>query len=479
MVCPTIQLRNDASGQVGTEMRTALAIAVILCMFAFAADGLSAYLTGDDLMNTYSYWTRPTIQLIKEGVIFYPAEVFRPLGALYYCPLFKLFGLNPLPYRIVGMALLLANLGLLYLFCLRLSRSREVAALACLLGAYHAHLGDLYYNSGTIYDLLCFTCLYIALLYYMKIRDEGSYPGLWQTIALLALYIAALDAKEMAVALPVIVVIYELVFHPPKPSLRWPLREGRFVLLSIPVTIAYILNKVTGPNRIVTNESYRPVFTVDSFTLGWKHYLYDLFYTTVTFTGATIVMLAAAMLIVAWISRRRELVFACLAIVAGALPIIFIPPRGLYGIYLTLPAWYLFASVCLVILRDRLIPDTIPAPAQQIALFVAVALLLLPLHRHEKLITRMEPTKDPVRSVDRQLTAKYPSMPKEARILFLSDPFETYDYTLTFLFRLHYRDKEIQVDRVKVMGAEPNPEGRKSYHHIFRLTGGEVSEVDP
>ena len=43
---------------------------------------------------------------------------------------------------------LLANLGLLYLFCLRLSRSIEVAALACLLGAYQAHLGDLYYNTA-------------------------------------------------------------------------------------------------------------------------------------------------------------------------------------------------------------------------------------------------------------------------------------------------------------------------------------------
>src|SRR5260370_19419853 len=146
--------------------------------------------------------------------------------------------------------------------------------------------------------------------------------------------------------------------------------------------------------------------------------------------------LGAALLIGAWLSRRRELIFACLAMGIGALPIIFIPPRGLYGIYLTLPAWYLFASFCLVMLRDRLIPDTIPARAQQIALFVAVALLLLPLHRREKLITRLEPaTKDPVRSVDRRLTAKYPSMPKEARILFLSDPLETYDYTLTFLFR--------------------------------------------
>src|SRR5260370_17477884 len=121
------------------------------------------------------------------------------------------------------MALLLANLGLLYLFCLRLSRSREVAALACLLGAYHAHLGDLYYNSGTIYDLLCFTCLYIALLYYMKIRDEGSYPGLWQTIALLALYIAALDAKEMAVSLPPTLALFYLSFHLPPPHPPPPL----------------------------------------------------------------------------------------------------------------------------------------------------------------------------------------------------------------------------------------------------------------
>jgi len=314
----------------------------------------------------------------------------------------------------------------------------------------------------------------------MKIRDQGSYPGLRQTIALLALYIASLDAKEMAVALPVIVAIYELVFRAPKPSLGWPLREGRFLALSIPVTIAYIVNKVAGPNRIVTNESYYPTFTVDAFMRGWKHYLYDLFYTTVTFTDANILALGAALLIVACVSRRRELIFAWLAIVIGALPIIFIPPRGLYGIYMTLPAWYLFASVCLVMLRDRLIPDSIPMRTRQVALFVLVTLLLVPLHRREKLWAHAGPAaKDPVRAVDQQLAAKYPSMPKEARILFLSDPFEPYDYTLTFLFRLHYRDKEIQVDRVKVMDAAPNAEARKGYRHIFRLTGGDLSEVDP
>src|SRR5947199_9197041 len=97
------------------------------------------------------------------------------------------------------MALLLANLGLLYLFCLRLSRSREVAALSCLLGACHAHLGDLYYNSGTIYDLLCFACCYIARRYYMKMRAERAYPGVWETTSSLALHTPAVDSKQMAV----------------------------------------------------------------------------------------------------------------------------------------------------------------------------------------------------------------------------------------------------------------------------------------
>ena len=102
--------------------------------------------------------------------------------------------------------------------------------------------------AGTIYDLACFTLFYLALVYYLRIRGEGSYPGPWQTITLLALYIAALDAKEMAVALPVIVAIYELVFHAPKSlSLSrlgdWLVREGRFVSLSLPITIAYIISK--------------------------------------------------------------------------------------------------------------------------------------------------------------------------------------------------------------------------------------------
>jgi len=82
-----------------------------------------------------------------------------------------------------------------------------------------------------------------------------------------------------------------------------------------------------------------------------------------------------------------------------------------------------------------------------------------------------------VRAVDEHLTAKYASMPHGANILFLSDPFEPYDYSLTFLFRLHYRDQAIEVSRVKVLGAEPDAEARKHYQHVFRFIGDAPSEA--
>src|SRR5262245_56020616 len=151
------------------------------------------------MMNVYGAWFRFT-------------NSDRPMGALFYRVVFAGFGLNPLPYRIGCFLLLGVNLGLLYSFCRRLTGSREIALLACLLGAYHAQLADLYYSTGTVYDLLCYAFYYGAFVYYMKVRDTGDVPGWLQTLGVLALYLGALLAKEMAVTLPVFLVIYDLLY---------------------------------------------------------------------------------------------------------------------------------------------------------------------------------------------------------------------------------------------------------------------------
>ncbi len=468
------------------NLKTAVRVLTILSafafLFAFAGGGLRAYFTADDVMNLYFAWSSSLGQLLKDNLLFFSGAI-RPLGSLAYRVLFSIFGFHPLPYRLVCFGLLIANLGLLYLFCLRLARSREVAALACLLGAYHARLTDLYYNSGTIYDLLCFFLYYAALTYYLSIREKGGLPKTGQTAIILTLYILSLDAKEMAVTLPVWVLLYELVFHPPLPLnwpnvRRWVFEEARLCWLTVPVTMIYIAGKLAGPNRIVNIPDYAPHIGLNPFMHGWTHYLSEFFYNVIPIGRTQVVLVWLVLLAIALMSRRRDLLFGWLAGMTGVLPVIFINPRGLYAVYITLPAFYMFAAVSLVVLRDRLVPKGKERWAvPQLALFLVVAPGLAAIHSSEKArMTVPAISSDPIRTLQDQLTARYPSMPHAANILILSDPFEPGDWILTMFFRLHYRDREIQVDRMKGLKNMPPDFAQKHYAHVFTLTAEKLRE---
>jgi hypothetical protein len=124
-------------------------ITVAAWFLYFAHGGFSAALSGDDLMNLHGYLQKPASALLLDNLRFW-STAYRPLGALFYVPLYAIFGVNPLPYRVVCMALLAVNLVLLYRFCHRLTASPEIAFLATFLVSYHAWFVDLYYSAGTI-----------------------------------------------------------------------------------------------------------------------------------------------------------------------------------------------------------------------------------------------------------------------------------------------------------------------------------------
>ena len=445
----------------------AAAAALLVCalFLGFAGDGIRAYFTPDDMMNLYGAWFRPLL------------EADRPLGALVYRILFGRFGLDPLPYRVVSFVLLLANLGLLYLFCRALSGSREVGALAALIGAYHAHLADLYYSTGTIYDLLCFTFYFSAFTWYLAIRRRGGTPSWTQAGALSALYLCAFAAKEMAVTLPLFLLLYELVYHPPRAgSVRaWVLRLGRiFVPLGI-VTGALVLRKLSGPGRMTDNPAYHPRISWDALMEGWRHYLYDLLYGAFPLTNARVVLLWAALLLAALLVRRRSILFAWLIMLLGLLPVNFITPRGFFVVYLALPGWYLYSAVLLAALRDALVRrGSVPwggleAAPRQAAMFVLVLALLVPLHHRRKPLGSawVPEAHQWVRAVNEPLARRFPTFPHGATVLFLADPYPVEDWILTFIFRLHYRDDEIRVDRVKINPALASRAAE--YNFRFRL----------
>lgn len=428
--------------------RAALVAAVLVCglFVAFAGDGIGAYFTPDDMMNLYQAWSASPAGLMHQD---------RPVGAVVYRLLFAGFGLSPLPYRLVAFALLLANLALLYRFCRRLAGSRETAALACLLGAYHAHLADLYYSTGAIFDLLCWFFFLWALEYYIGIRQAGRYPAARQTASLAILYLLALGSKEMAAVLPVYILLYEWIFE--SRHADWLRRGAWFWWISLPLTALVASAKLAGTHGMATNPDYAPHFTVHAFLAGWRHYLNDFFYGAVAFNSFKTILLLALLLAGALWARRREMLFAWIMMVIGSLPVIFIAPRGFFVIYLTLPGWYLYGADVLILARDAFL-SALPRWAtsfqvrpEQLVLFLLVLLVLIPLDRREKPLGNYWVAGDyrVVRSVLDPLDSRVGPLRHGARILFLADPFDHGDWILSFMFRLHYRDQTIQVDRVK------------------------------
>ena len=81
---------------------------------------------------------------------------------LFYKSIFALFALNPVPFRLLCFAVLVANIYLTFSFSRRLTGSQTTAGLTALIHCYHANSSSLYYNTGTCYDLFCFFFYFAA-----------------------------------------------------------------------------------------------------------------------------------------------------------------------------------------------------------------------------------------------------------------------------------------------------------------------------
>jgi len=444
-------------------MSRAVLVAAALFMGAFffwlAGPGLGAYFFPDDMMNLYGCWSQPVSRLVADNLLLVTAV--RPLGAVFYRPLFAWFGFNPLPFRAVCFTLLLVNLYLGYAVARRLSGSVEIALLAALAGAYHASFSDLYYSSGTIYELLCYLCYFGALLYYVRLRQAERVPGTAQLAVLGLVSVAALDAKEMAVTLPLMLAAYEWLFHRE--------RSWRGAAVAAAVTTVFVLGRVFGPASLASNAAYRAELSLHAFLDTWSHYLNMLFYVDQKFTPAMAAGLLAALAVAAWASRSAHLKFCWLLIVIGMLPVSFIAKRSLYVIYVPFLGWTLYAATLLQWASVAIAPRWRGRAA---ALFLATAAALAPLHawRTPYAMQWTPFAQQQVRTTLEQFSAQLPSLPRGAKILFLDDPLPADDWLLTFILRLHYRDATLEVARARRMDHVPTAQEQASHDVVVRYS---------
>jgi len=245
--------------------------------FQFAIPALFCNFAPDDMMNLHNYWYDGPWKFILANIKVWTAY-YRPLGGMYYLPLYSLFGLNPFPYRVVSMILLGVNAYLAYRLAAHILPSRAEAFLVCFLVIYHHGLANLYYTSSFIYDILCGTFYLLAFLYYVSRREKQPFLKPLQCGIFLCLYVLALNAKEMAVSLPVLLFCYELlVIRAAQQDCSQTiaqkigflanhiLKHGKPVLLAGFITLLFIGGKTTGANAMTQMGPYHPLITFGRF----------------------------------------------------------------------------------------------------------------------------------------------------------------------------------------------------------------------
>jgi hypothetical protein len=445
------------------------AVALGVYFFLLTRDALHGALSPDDLTNIHRAFTDPVSQLVRSNLLFFQTLSFRPLGSAWYRVIFHFAGINPLPYHAVNLVILAANMFLTYAVARRLTASPETGWLTALLACYHRQFNGLYFDTGFIFDVLCYFFYFATFLVYLRARADGRPLGAGALAACCALYICALNSKEMAVTLPLFLAVYE-----GKKGIRRIFSDGRGVLALGAITLLFVIGRAAGAESLLQNPAYRPAFTWDRLMLTNRSFLGDLFLMINRFTPTRVVLLWSALAAIAWLSRSKALRFAFAFLMLSAAPMAFLEPRAAAQYYIPLLGWALYAAVLLVELSRRL-----PQPVRA-ALPAAVMILL---YSHYKAMGHnnvQSVTEDGalLRSLSAQMLALHPALPELSRLLFRNETnSEAWD-TLLPTVRLTYRDDSIQVDRARRMDHKIYAAELGAYDQVLDYRDGRLVDAN-
>ena len=423
-------------------------------------------------MNIFQAERKPFYQTVLDNVLFFTGA-YRPLGALVYRVLYAIFGLNALPLRLLCYGLMLGNLLLLYRAA-ALIATREAAALAALIAAYNFGFVDLYLNSGTIYDLLCY-CFYLsAFVIYVRARRHFA-------AVFLILYVCALNSKEIAVTLPVVLLLYELLLSKERASKRWAA-----LAIAALITPLYTWSKLSSASVLAGNDAYRLHLGVRTYLRAFGRYLADLAYLppgSIDITAAAAIL--ALLLALALLSRQRTLLFLALFIVIAPMPVAFILYRGAYAFYVASFGLFLYIALLLTYIR-RVMGRALAGPGEltpqanlvlQADTFVFAAIFLVLFHS-SRILPTVSADQNRIQSVLAQMSSVTAAkLAPRSRILFLDDPFPVDSTDLVYLVLLCRRSPEMTVDRQKKLSTKLTPEAVKGYDALFSFQGDKPIQV--
>jgi uncharacterized membrane protein YecN with MAPEG domain len=205
--------------------------------------------TPDDMMNLHGAFEQGFASLLKSCIMFFGSS-YRPAGGLIYLSVFSIFGLQPLPFHVLCIGLLAANIGLLYILGTQLSGRREIGFLAALLSSFHVRMADLYYSAGTIYDLFATFCFLVCMVLYFRLRASYTRVPYVYGIVFLIIFIAGIGAKELAVIIPAGLATIEALWRPQNT------RDYRIPALLTVAAAVFTFSRTGGRGPLAGNSTY-------------------------------------------------------------------------------------------------------------------------------------------------------------------------------------------------------------------------------
>jgi hypothetical protein len=440
----------------------ALSIFLAAYFFFFNWDSLRVHFALDDIGNMAHYYRQGPWWLLATQFLPWRGY-YRPMGGLFYVPILHFAGLNPLPYQAVLLLLLLANVCLIHRAARLLGCGELAAALAALVACYHAGLSNLYYNAAFVYDVLCCFFYLAAFIYYVRIRSTGRLLRPLENVLLLALFLCALNSKEMAVTLPVILLVYEWIYHHPAPSApgaraaaftSWLRGPARTALLAAVLCVLDVYGKVWGAEPLIAAPGYHPVFNLQRVRAFQRMSLGDLLFGWGTGWGG-ILLLWALLAYLAWRrAGRRELQFLWWFLVITPLPIEFLIGKSEACLYVPMTGWAIFGASVFADLAFAaagiLEREALFRPLGRQALIALVVLAgvfawaRLNLERkHVDAEPRMAALGRESWDVIQQFRAVRPQVRRGGSVAFLDDPFHSWD--MLFVAELWFRDRSLKI----------------------------------
>ncbi|HVG20568.1 MAG TPA: tetratricopeptide repeat protein [Blastocatellia bacterium] len=188
------------------------------------------------LYFTQHVWSHLQVKMV--------GNYYRPVFLLWLLVNNTLFGLNAAWWHLATVVVHVAATFMVYLLARRLSKDAVAATVATLIfGLHPVHIEGVAWVSGVTEPLLALF-LIPSFLFYMNWR-EARPKSRFYFVASVALYSLAVLAKETALVLPVIILIYEWMRRSAAPVADSRIRRAFLILTGatpyFAVTIAYLV----------------------------------------------------------------------------------------------------------------------------------------------------------------------------------------------------------------------------------------------